>query len=98
MSHFARDALFTLQFRVRCRLRSTADGSLDGETVDAELPRDFECGNVEATEGGEQTSWESEGRYKRPGGVRCGAPEPHIICLAPGVSTRVGCHICLVEH
>ena len=31
--------------------------------------------NVEASEVGEQTSWGSEGRCKRPSGVRGGAPE-----------------------
>ena len=40
--------------------------------------RDFECGNVEATEGGEQTRWGSEGRCKHPSGVRGGAPEQKI--------------------
>ena len=34
--------------------------------------------NVEATEGGEQTSWGSEGCCKRPSGVRGGAPEQKI--------------------
>ena len=33
----------------------------------------WECGNVEATKGGEQASWASEGRCKRPSGVRGGA-------------------------
>ena len=51
----------------------------------AELPScdqkwewDFECGNVESTEGGEQTSWGSGGRCKPPSGVRGGAPEQKI--------------------
>ena len=48
-------------FRVRCCHRYMADYSLDGETVDTEL---CEC-----------RSWGSEGRCKRPSGVRGGAPE-----------------------
>ena len=35
--------------------------------------RNGRCRAVEATEGGEQTSWGSEGRCKRPSGIRGGA-------------------------
>ena len=34
--------------------------------------------NVEATEGGDQTSWGSECHCKRPSGARGGAPEQNI--------------------
>ena len=54
-------------FRVRCRHRSTVIARWRNGRYRAA----FECGNVEA-------SWGSDGRCKRPSGVRGGAPEQKI--------------------
>ena len=73
------------QFNMLLISRSHEDENTDLIVTIAELPScdqklewDFECGNVEATEGGEQTSWGSGGRCKPPSGVRGGAPEEKI--------------------